>query len=282
MYAIVNVIDKFLIEKKVRNCYSYSFFIGASFLVSAIIVWGIVGLPLLSKSVVFFSVLSGVVYGLVYYMYFYLLRKIEVSRIIGMGYLFAAFVAVYSRIFLGEQLSALKYAAIGIAIIGTALIGAHRHGNKTFVIHKFFGLMVLYAAILGIVDVCDKFVLNRVTNWEGYVLLTIPLGLMLMLPVFSAKVRKDIPQTAKYLRLILFVQSLAILGLFAFVKSASLQKIAIVSSMGTLQPVFVFMIMFGLSIFVPKLLKEVIEPKIVIYKAIGIACVVAAAMILSS
>ncbi len=282
LYAIVNVIDKFLIEKKIRNYYSYSFVTGLLFMISAIIVWAIVGLPLLPKSIIFFAVLSGVVYGLVYYVYFYLLTKIEVSRIIGMVYLFAAFVAVYSRIFLGEQLSVLKYIAIGVAIIGTALIGAHRHGKKIFIIHKFLWIMVLYAAILGIVDVCDKFVLNHVTNWEGYVVLTVPLALTLMLPVFSAKVRKDLPQTIKYWPLIFFVQSIAILGLFAFFKAVSMQKIAIISAMGTLQPVFLFMIMLALSIFVPKILKEVLEPKIIIYKAIGILLVVAAAIILGT
>ena len=280
LYAFVNVIDKFLLEKKIKNFYSYSIITGMVWLASSIITWAIVGMPKLGPKVIFIGILAGVAYGIIFLMYFHLLTYAEVSRVIGMGYLYAAFVAVYARIFLGEMLSAIKYGAIALAILGTILLGMQRIKQKWRLGHLFW-FMILYAIILAIVDVSDKYLLGYLTYWQTYAFFTLPLSIVLMLPAFSKKARKDLPNTMRNWVAILIVQILGIVGTFIFLKAASLAPIAIVSGLGTLQPMFVFLIMLLLSLFTPKLLKEVITPGAIAYKILGIAGVVIGAIILS-
>jgi len=280
LYSFVNIIDKFLIEKRVKNYYSYGVLTGVLFLLSVGIIWSLVDLPTISKSVLFFGTLAGVTYGIIYLMYFRFLAYAEVSRIIGMGYLFVAFVAVYSRIFLGEELSVIKYGAILVAIFGTMLLGVHKHGQKLKFTH-FFWLMILYAAILGIVDVSDKYVVEHVTFWEAYILVTIPLGIVLLSPLASTKVRADLRQAARSLPGIILAQVFTIAGSLTFLAAAAQAPIAIVSALGTLQPVFVFLLMLLSSVFTPRMLKEIMTPRVLGFKMLGIACVVAAAVVLS-
>ena len=79
LLGISNLLDKFLVGKKVKNPRSYGIIAGAILLVSAFVVWLFVGLPKMPGSVIFFGLLSGFTYGFCYLIYYKLLKYAEVS-----------------------------------------------------------------------------------------------------------------------------------------------------------------------------------------------------------
>ena len=113
-------------------------------------------------------------------------------------------------------------------------------------------------------------------------LVTIPLSLVLMLPIFRTNTRKDLATTARIAPIILLSQCFSMVGYFSYLFAALLAPITLVSAMGTLQPVFLFLIIIGSSIVAPRLLKEVITPRVIGYKILGLAFVITAAIILST
>ena len=141
--------------------------------------------------------------------------------------------------------------------------------------------MILYAAILAVVDVSDKYILNHLTFWQTYVVWTLPLCFVLLLPILAKQVRRDMANAARNLPAVIVIQVFNISASFSFLKAASLAPIALVSALGTLQPVFVFFMTLFVSLFMPWLLKEVITSETVVRKMLGIACVVIGAIILS-
>ena len=62
-------------------------------LVSVLVVWLIFGFDMPSNKVLFFGILSGVTYGIAYLVYYYLLSFAEVSRVMGVLYIYVVFVA---------------------------------------------------------------------------------------------------------------------------------------------------------------------------------------------
>jgi len=280
LYAFVNVLDKFLLANRIKNYYSYAVITGGIWLTAAIIILLIVGFPQMTTKVLFFAILSGILYGLMAWVYYHMITHAEVSRVVGMAYLSVAVTAIFSYIFLKETLPMFKYVAILLAIIGTIILGIEKTPKKIRFNHVF-KLLLLYVFIMGIIGVMEKYILNYITSWELFALLNIVTGIVLLLPVFRKQIREDLPNTAKNIIPIIIIQIISITAYAAYLKAASLQKISIIFSIGTLQPVYVFVVMLLLSIFTPHLLKEIITPKAIIQKIIGIGLVVAGVVVLS-
>lgn len=279
-YSIGNSIDKFLLEKKVKNLYAYSVLVGAILFISALIVAYFVDLPVLNFKMLFFACLSGITFGVVCLIYYHLLTYQELSRVIGIGYLFPAFVALYSRIFLGEQLQPIKYFAIGIAILGSVILSVENDKTKLKLTHAIW-IMLLNAALLGVVDTSDKYVLGFANYWQAYILTTIPMALVLCTPILIKQIRKSIHYEFRNISKILLVESLSITAALSFLKAASIAPITLVSAVGILQPVFVLIITLLLSIFKPHLIKERINFANLVYKIPGIILIVLGAAILN-
>ncbi len=279
-YSAVNLIDRFLLEKKVKNFYSYGVLAGFLLFLSALIVLSIAGIGAVETSIIFWAVFSGVLYGIVYLMYYHLLSRVEVSRVIGIGYLFPVFVAILSRIFLGESLSIFKYFAIMLAVTGAIFIGMEKSRHKLKLTSAFW-VMVFYAFLLGVVDTTDKYVLGYLSFFEAYALITIPVSLIMMAPMIRSDVRRDLKQAARSFPGILLSMCFTVLASFSFLVAASLAPISMVSAMGALQPLVVFIFMLAMSFFMPSLMKESTKPSIIGYKILGILCVITGVIILS-
>ncbi len=278
-HGISNIVDKFLIEKKVKNPYSYSIIVGMFILAVVAVLFSIVGLPKTTGTVWLLAALAGVLYGTAYLIFYHLLAFAEISRVVSIIYIFPAFVAILSFAFIGERLSALKYFAIAAAIVGAVFIGIEKKKMKWKLTHAFW-LIVIVALLTGSVDVIDKYVVTHIPYLQATALLQGALGLMLITPLFAKKARKQFKQAAKYAPAIILSESFIISGVVSFLIAASLAPISIVSALGTLQPAFVFFAMIGISLFAPKLLKEVVTPGVLTYKIIGILLIIAAAIVL--
>ena len=174
----------------------------------------------------------------------------------------------------------MKYFAIGLAIAGAVVLGIEHKGQKI----KFssaFWLMLINAILIAITDTSDKYVLNHISYWEAYVLTTAPIGIMLLLQLFRKDARADFGQALKNAPLIFVAETFVFVGAFVFLVAASFAPVSVVSTIGTLQPVVVFSGTVLLSVFMPRLIKEAVGKKVLIYKIVGIVAVVAAAVIIS-
>ena len=279
-YALVNVIEKFLLEKKIKNFYSYAVFTGFLYVVPISIIWYFVGFPDIDQKIASIALFVGLCCGMLHFLYYYALTKYEVSRIMGLFYIYPVFVALFSFLFIGERLSLVHYTAIAIAVFSTVFLGIEKHKEKWRISHLFW-IMMLASILPAVIDVSDKYLLGSYTYWEVYLLVMIPTSIVNILPILSRTVRRDLYQPVHFIFPMLVIEITAFGAGYSFLRAASIAPISLVSTYGTLQPVFVFVLILMLSLFIPSILKEPMTRHAIFHKAIGIAAIVAAAVILS-
>lgn len=279
LYGIANVVDKFLLEKKIGNYYTYAALAGFLTLIAAGIGWLIVGWPTAPQKAILIGLLASIPYAFVIFSYFHLIQNNEVSRVSGMTYLYPAFVALLSFMFLGESIGPVKYLAIGLTITGTIILGREHTSNGNG--HMLL-IIPLFTLGIATVDVSYKYILGFMSYGQAYVLVNLPLSLLLMLPLAWKKVRNDMNHTIKFSPIIISLFLLTLIAHFSYLAAAAQAPISLVSALGTTQPIFVFAIMVLLSSFRPGILREVMTRKGILQKTMGILAVVTGAVILVS
>ncbi len=279
-YGTVNVIEKFLLEKRIRNFYSYGVLIGVIYLIEVAVIGSAVGFPGMSLPMLALAIVAGVCSACSHFFYFYTMKFHEVSRIIGVIYLYPVFVAVLSFFLLGERLSLMKYAAIVVAILGVTALGMERHRGR-WKMKSVVLFLIAIALFISIIDMVDKYLLGHFSFWQVYIAVTLPVGIILLFPALHKDVRRDMPQAMKSILPLAVITLVGLAASVMFLNAANVAPVSIVSALGTLQPAYVFLITLLLSLFMPHIIKEALAPGIIIYKIVGILCIVAAAVILS-
>lgn len=122
IFALMNVYDKYFIEKRMKNLYSYWFFVGVVYLLYV----GIIALFLKWDSITLTDMILPVIIGILLffqgYFYLHILEKEDISPITGLYYTYPVIVAFLGYIFLKEALLWYGYLGIGLMIIGALLI----------------------------------------------------------------------------------------------------------------------------------------------------------------
>ncbi|MBI4143849.1 EamA family transporter [Candidatus Woesearchaeota archaeon] len=275
--AIINLFDKYMLSKRIKNYYSYGIIVGLTTVTISLIMWSI-SKPQ-NTNIILIGIAAGMFYGTCYFLYFHLFTKSEASRVIGIIYVYPAIVALTSRILLKEQLSTIKYTAIILTVIGAIILGMEKKA-KWELTHSFW-IAVLIALNVGIVDTMDKYLLQHLTTVQVFSVTYTGVGTMLLLPMLSKKVRKDIKQTIPTIPIIIPMTILSMSATAFFLMAAQQIQVAIVSAIATLQPALVFIGTMILSKFAPHVIKETLKPKLIAYKTAGIFLVVAGAIILT-
>lgn len=139
-FAIVDLLDKFLISKRKINPLSYTFYTVATGAL-LLLAWPWVYWQLSAKFI-FFNLLSGAYFGLVTYVFYKVLSRGEVSRVVPFVFcLVPVFDLLISVIIYKNSLSLTEFFALILLIIGAFLISYHP-GKY---LHKYLGLTVLSA-----------------------------------------------------------------------------------------------------------------------------------------
>ncbi len=139
-FAFVDVLDKFLISKRKIRPLSYAFFTvvtGALLLVA----WPWVYQALPAKFI-WLNLLSGAYFGLAMYVYFKVLARGEVSRVVPFIFalvpIFDIFISTLTR---HSALSVSQFAAVCLLVPGALLIS---YGDGKY-LHRYLGLTLLSA-----------------------------------------------------------------------------------------------------------------------------------------
>ncbi len=285
LWSICNVLDKFLLEKYVKDPISYEFLISLFDIISIIII-----LFLSPISINLYGFVLGIIVGIIGVMAVILYNKSmvdeEASRVVPLAYLNAIFVVILAYIFLGEILNFQKYFGIILIIIGGILISF----KKSFKKWNFSSAtkFILIAGILwAAASVLSKYVLDfidyyTITVWQlvGY-LITIPFFLI------SKKVRtnfhRDIKKVDKKVFLIMIVNTLVYLvGVLAFYYATSISSISLVYAVASTQPFFIFFYGLIITKIAPNIIKENIDKSTIILKIIAIALIFLGAFLIGA
>ncbi|MEK6821047.1 MAG: EamA family transporter [archaeon] len=271
LFALANVIDKGLLTHRVKNPYLpviVDMFLGLIF-AGAVVV--LVGISPVSTPAILAMLGLGAIYLGILASYFKAMQLEEVSRVIPLYNLDVFFVLVFSIVFLGKIFEFSQIAGILALLGGGLLISQHdfskiKFGKAAlFVLVGAIGLSIYFTVsdyLLQGVDVATFFVYMRM----GAFVAALPL-----VWIHRRDVRAMMTQPVKYgLGIIILSESITVISTFLGSSGIQQSSGAFHSAISAAQPVFVFLLATGVSIFFPRLLQEEVKGATLLQKGIAI------------
>ena len=287
-WGMAAVIDKFLLDKMVKDSLSYSIlmeFLWVIFVVGVI----------LTKTVSFnlpfaaLAMFAGMLGMSGYFLYCRAMSLEEASRIMPLSHLTTIFTTAIAFLFLNEIFTGVQYLGILMAITGAALLSYKKAKNKRA--KKGTGGLPLSPALIFVIfqcilwacsDVIQKYVLFSIDYWSLFVWIATGEIIVTVLVLTSGKVRKRVVDSLKSLeskrKFVVIALGSEVSGFISMIVwfiAISLGPVSLVSAVTAIGPLYVFGIMLLLSVFRPKILKEEISRSTVSLKLLGILMIFA-------
>lgn len=287
--GIANIIGKINIDRYAPGGFTYGFWMGAqNFIIAPITLC--IGIMLEGSDIWIISggILTGVIAATAIIQYIFSFKIGQVSRVAPIFSMSPLVVAPLATIFLDESLSLAAILAIGMAVIGAALVSWNGgEGNKGHMfVNPVAPLLALSAAILlGIAAVLTKSFLDNSTFWVYLGAYRLGFGIaMVAITITTNEVRGGIRKTLRnrgFMTLVIFEEgiliSVAIVVRFAAIKLGS---IALVSAINAAHPAMVFMYSLILRQMFPDTFGNWITKGTLHTQAAGIAIITGAVTII--
>jgi len=273
VWTIVNLIDKYNVDKNIKNPMICVIFIGFLGLIAAMIVSQFTEILVPSTEILILLLSAGIFYVFTSLFYFKAIMIEELSRVTPLFAITPIFILILATFFLGENFVIQKYFGIFIIVIGSFLISLRR--DVKFRLSKAFGLMILSALTWAIYNVILKYVLNYLTYWNAFFWMRI--GAFLLIPFLFYRYRKQTmeiitkrPKGGLYL---MIAEPLNIIAIVFSTIAISYGFVSLVSALGQIQNFIVLIFAILISVFRPRIIKEELKGTTVLQKVLAISLI---------
>lgn len=261
LFSITNFIEKYAIEKKVKDPVIFPVLGSFIALIAGILIFAFRGIILLPPIQTLALLVSGVF--LIFYLipYFKALAIDDPSRVVPLFQIVPVFVLIMSHFFLGETLT--RQQSIGFIVImsGSFLLSAEKTTKGFWKPRPAFWWMMLSSFLYSLTAIFFKFAVINVDFWTsteyqaiGSFLASIAI---LLIPVYRRRFAKEAKKATKTIWAIVTTnQVLGILADISINVAILLAPVAFVEIVGGIQPVFVLIIGVVLSLWFPHVVKE--------------------------
>ncbi len=286
LMSFTNLMEKFLVDKKIRHHSAIPIFGGIiSFLIGTMIFifHGVTILPI-SQMLILLS--SGVLLIVYLLPYFEAISIDDSSRVVPLYQFVPIYVAIASYVLLHETLSPTQLLAFVCIVFGGFLLGLEKSDTTIFKPRKSFLLVVISGLIVSLVEVLFKFgyVMNDFLTTLAYQSVGGAIGAGFLL--FSPRIKREF--FAEYVRikpwtfvLLLSNKLLEFVAQLCALVAITMAPVALVTVFGGLQSFFVLVEMIILSVWFPHILQENISKHILLQKILSLILIFIGISILS-
>ena len=283
IWAVVNVVDKYLISKHIKEPLLYIFFTGIIGLVIVLVI-PFIDFYVPALGVLIAAFVAGGIYIYAQIPYFRSLRFEEVSRVIALWQLVPIFTFFIAYFTIGEDFSWSETASFVLLILGGILVSL-KFTERRFQWSKAFGLMLLSCMLFGVHYVLVKYILMQTNFWNGFLWLRLATAANSLLLLALPSSRKRIVQAYRELNLriktIFFSNEyLGFAGAIINGMAISLASPALVGALLAFQPALVFIFTIIVSLKFKNILEEKLDFKNLAVKIAGIVLVIGGLLIL--
>lgn len=282
VWAIVNVIDKYILSKLVSKPIVPVMILGVIGLVASLVVFSTKGFGQLSPINSLLALVAGILFVLMTFFYFRAVKVEDVSKVIPLFCLSPLFILFIAGFFLGETFTATKYFGILLLVAGAILISLKNLTSFSF--GKAFWLMVLSSLSLAVSQVITKYLLNFYDFWTVFAYIRIG-AFVALIPVFWLNFSdlKNLYRESRFktFGLISVNESLNLLGVIFITLASAIGFVTLVNALSSIQPFFVLLFSVLLSIFYPQILKEEIMKSKLFLKFVSIVIMFIGAVLIS-
>jgi transporter family protein len=255
VWALGNVLDKYIFNKWIKEPNVALLFFGFFGLISSLIVFWYSGFTYLNFHQLTTVGLVGFVYVVACKLYYTALKSGEVSVVVPLIYLDPLFTAMFAGIFINELFPAYKYIGVCLIVFGAMLISFKDAGSLK--LNKAVGLAVLSAIFFGAYNVILKSLLSEMNFWKVFAYVRFS-TFVFLIPLYFVYFKQMVMilKQPKAFSVVGVSNVFSFTGILFYTLATSLTFITFTSTLTALQPFFVLMITLFLSIFAPKIFKE--------------------------
>lgn len=286
LLALVNILDKFLLENAVNSSRAYTFLVGI--LGMAVFAFAPWFLKWPGIDLFLFNILVGVFFPLALLFFYAALKKGEASKtLLLIGGAVPVFTLIFSLILLNDSFSSRQWLALSSLLIGTIIISWlpekqnfwHRALEVLKINRKktYKGLMLaLFAGIFfALFFIGSKEAFNNQEFFSAFIWIRGGSFIFVLLFLLHLRSRKEIFSNIKKLNskkgsMFIANQGLAAGGFLLQNYAISLTSVALVNALQGVQYVFIIIIGVVATLFYPKFLSENISKPIIIQKIIAV------------
>ncbi len=278
-YGVSNFLDKFLIEKKVKDPIIVTIFGGVPTFFMGLFILLINGFPTIGFGSLLLIIFSGVLLELYLVPYFMALSVDDASRVIPLFQFIPIFVLFLSFAFLGETLKSGQFLGFLFILGGAFVLGVRKVEGKLFKLRKSLYLMLLSSFLYSLTVIIFKFIAIKESFWItiAYEFFGVTLGalLLLIIPKYRERFIHDVKQANPQIWGILSLnECIVVLAQLSGSFALLLAPIALVSVIGSTQPLFVLTYGVILSVWFPHIIKEDLQKSTILVKFAAIILII--------
>ncbi len=146
VWGVMNVLDKYVVSKKVRHPIGFAIVAMLMNLLFGALLALFLDWSAVSLRDVLFPAAAGVLLGLEFFFYYFLLRKDDVSHLIGFVYVYPLLIVLLSFFFLNEVLNLAGYLGVFLILSGAVMLSLRVQKLKLRVGAWMIGMMVVIVA----------------------------------------------------------------------------------------------------------------------------------------
>lgn len=283
-WAIVNIGDKFLISKKIKNPYTYLITLtwaGAlGFLLIPFIDFFVPDVRWLSLIAA-----SAILYFFGSIPYFHAVKIEDISRLNILWNLIPIFTLIIAWLTIGEKLDNGQFFAFVVLVIG-AIIASIHFNQQRFSFSKALPLMLISTISYGGYAVLIRYISQEVPFLVIYVwnLITVILftSFLFLVPKIRKDFKKDIKSFDKKTSCQLMgVAALDEMGVLFNIWALSLGPAALIFALEGSQTIFVFLLAILISLFRPHIIKEELDKRNILLKLTALVVIVCGVLMLN-
>ena len=183
--AAMNLFDKYVVSKRVKKPLAYTAIAGFVPLLYGLLLATFVSWDGTRLAALFPSIVAGLVMGVNYYFYYFILNREDASLFTGFNLTSPLLVALLAFFLLGEQLTALNIAGVVLVVIGALLLALRGATSRK----SSYWLFVASIANITIYEFLIKFSTTNLGELQGLSLSMMTIGVTICCGLLSAKIR---------------------------------------------------------------------------------------------
>ena len=276
--AFVSILDSHLVSKRFPSMRSFILPLALINLAYGLIMRLAFPLPAgVDMSLVGVAVLSACLRTGAVVIMFDSLRHREVSSVVPVVYAYPMFVALLAVIFLGERLTWLQWAAVGIVASGAVMISLGRELSRSDVGRPRAALLFLSSLLLAAADVTSKQALSQLTFWNLFWVQASVMGGIFLLYSLRRSVLAEIGALAdrwRALKVLALNETIAPVGIILAYWAMAHGPVSLVSALLGSRPLLVLLFALALSRRAPDFLFWNKGRRLLITRAVATAMIV--------
>lgn len=274
LFAVSNFIDRFLIEKRIKDPFFISILGGFVTLAVGVIIFVLKGFPAIPMNQVLILLLAGFLLEVALVPWYKAIALDDPSHVVPYFQLIPVAIFVQAYFILGERPTLDQIIGSAFIVFGGLLLSVSKLSKETFRFRKSFWYILTAILFFSLSSVLFKFVVIEQDFWStvAYEFFGSGIGGLFLLIFFSSGFIGSVKEVGVSTWKIVGVNEVVYFaGRTCLLYATALGSVYLVSVLGGTQPFFVFAIGLALSLWFPEVVKEDISKRTLIYKLTAIA-----------